>query len=136
MKAPEQKFCTTSAADAKWAQGLRKFFEYRDLGISEATGGAYNAHVIRVKKPVSEFPHTGPHVHDLEFQMIYVLKGWIRFTYEDQGEFTFREGDSCLQPVGIVHDELACSDDLELIEFTAPANFNTRRIEAPVDATD
>ena len=136
MKAPEQKFCTTSAAGAKWTQGLRKFFEYRDLGISEATGGAYNAHVIRVKKPVTEFPHTGPHVHDLEFQMIYVLKGWIRFTYEDQGEFTFREGDSCLQPVGIVHDELACSDDLEMIEFTAPANFNTRRIEAPVDATD
>ena len=136
MKAPEQKFCTTSAAGTKWTQGLRKFFEYRDLGISEATGGAYNAHVIRVKKPVTEFPHTGLHVHDLEFQMIYVLKGWIRFTYEGQGVFTFREGDSCLQPVGIVHDELACSDDLELIEFTAPANFNTRRIEAPVDATN
>ena len=136
MKAPEQKFCTTSAAGAKWAQGLRKFFEYRDLGISEATGGAYNAHVIRVKKPVTEFPHTGLHVNDLEFQMIYILKGWIRFTYEGQGEFTFREGDSCLQPAGIVHDELACSDDLELIEFTAPANFNTHRIEAPVDATD
>ena len=47
MKAPEQKFCTTSAAGTKWTQGLRKFFEYRDLGISEATGGAYNAHVIR-----------------------------------------------------------------------------------------
>ena len=136
MKAPEQKFCTTSAAGTKWTQGLRKFFEYRDLGISEATGGAYNAHVIRVKKPVTEFLHTGLHVHDLEFQMIYVLKGWIRFTYEDQGEFTFREGDSCLQPAGIVHDELACSDDLELIEFTAPANFNTHRIDAPVDATD
>ena len=74
MKTPPQQFCATSAADAKWTQGLRKFFEYRDLGISEATGGAYNAHVIRVKKPVTEFPHTGPHVHDLEFQMIYILK--------------------------------------------------------------
>ena len=136
MKAPEQKFCTASAANAKWVQGLRKFFEYRDLGISEATGGAYNAQVIRVKKPVTEFPHTGPHVHDLEFQMIYILKGWIRFTYEGQGEFTFREGDSCLQPAKIVHDELACSDDLELIEFTAPADFNTHRIEAPTDTTD
>ncbi|MGE4660520.1 MAG: cupin domain-containing protein, partial [Arenicellales bacterium] len=121
MKAHQQKFCTSSAAGAKWTQGLRKFFEYRDLGISEATDGAYNAHVIRVKQPVAEFPHTGPHVHDLEFQMIYILKGWIRFTYEGQGEFTFREGDSCLQPAGIVHDELACSDDLELIEFTSPA---------------
>ena len=69
MKTTPQKFCASSAADAKWAQGLRKFFEYRDLGISEATGGAYSAHVIRVKKPVTDFPHTGPHVHDLEFQM-------------------------------------------------------------------
>jgi len=136
MKAPPQQFCTSSAAGAKWTQGLRKFFEYRDLGISEATGGAYDAHVIRVKKPVTEFPHTGPHLHDLEFQMIYILKGWIRFTYEGQGEFTFREGDSCLQPARIVHDELACSDDLELIEFTAPADFNTHRIEAPTDTTD
>ena len=56
MKAHDQKFCTSSVAGAKWTQGLRKFFEYRDLGISEATGGAYNAHVIRVKKPVAEFP--------------------------------------------------------------------------------
>ena len=127
MKTTPQKFCTSNAADAKWTQGLRKFFEYRDLGISEATGGAYNAHVIRVKKPVTEFPHTGPHVHDLEFQMIYVLKGWIRFTYEGQGEFTFREGDSCLQPAGIVHDELDCSDDLELIQLTAPAEFETHQ---------
>tara|TARA_B100000676_G_scaffold245650_1_gene248164 strand:- start:128 stop:283 length:156 start_codon:yes stop_codon:yes gene_type:complete len=51
MKTPPQQFFTSSAADAKWTQGLRKFFEYRDLGISEATGGAYNAHVIRVKNP-------------------------------------------------------------------------------------
>lgn len=28
-------------------QGLRAFFEYRDLGIAGATGGAYGAHVIR-----------------------------------------------------------------------------------------
>ena len=136
MKAPEQKFCTTSAAGTKWTQGLRKFFEYRDLGISEATGGAYSAHVIRVKKPVTEFPHTGPHVHDLEFQMIYILKGWIRFTYEGQGEFTFREGDSCLQPAGIVHDELDCSDDLELIQLTAPAEFETHRINTSTDVSD
>ncbi|HJP45417.1 MAG TPA: cupin domain-containing protein [Arenicellales bacterium] len=78
---------------------------------------------------MSEFPHTGPHVHDLQFQMIYVLKGWIRFTYEGQGEFTFRAGDSCLQPADIIHDELACSDDVELIEFTSPAEFETHRVD-------
>jgi len=125
----QQRFCTARAADATWREGLRNFFEYRDLGISEATNGAYRAHVIRVKKPVTEFRHPGLHVHDLQFQMIYVLKGWVRFTYEGQGEFTFRAGDSCLQRAGIVHDELACSDDLELIEFTSPAEFQTHRID-------
>ena len=48
MNHTPQKFCTARADDAQWTQGLRKFFEYRDLGISEATGGRYNAHVIRV----------------------------------------------------------------------------------------
>jgi quercetin dioxygenase-like cupin family protein len=100
-------FCVSRSTDATWSQGLRNFFEYRELGINEATNGQYNVQILRVRKPVTEFPHTGPHTHDLDFQMIFVLKGWIRFTYEDQGEFTFREGDSCLQPPGIVHDEIA-----------------------------
>ena len=80
------------------------------------------------KKPVEAFPHTGAHVHELGFQMFYILKGWIRFAYEDQGKFTFGPGDSCLQPPGIVHDEIDCSEDLELIEFTSPAEFKTRVI--------
>ena len=124
-------FCVSRSKEATWSQGLRNFFEYRELGINEATNGQYNAQILRVKKPVTEFPHTGPHTHDLDFQMIYVLKGWIRFTYEDQGEFTFRPGDSCLQPPGIVHDEIACSDDLELIQFTSPAKYETHAVPSP-----
>ena len=58
-----------------------------------------------------------------------LFRSWIRFTYAGQGEFTFNAGDSCLQPAGIVHDEIACSDDLELIEFTSPAEFQTHRVE-------
>ena len=124
-------FCVSRSTDATWSQGLRKFFEYRELGINEATNGQYNAQILRVKKPVTEFPHTGQHTHDLDFQMFYVLKGWIRFTYEGHGEFTFRPGDSCLQPPGIVHDEIACSDDLELIQFTSPAKYATRAVPSP-----
>ena len=109
-----------------WTPGLRTFFEYRDLGIGDATHGQFNAHVIRVKKPVEQFPHTGAHAHDLDFQMFFVLKGWIKFVYEDHGEHIFEAGDSCLQPPGIVHDEIDCSEDLELIEFTSPAKFETQ----------
>ena len=36
--------------DAKWAGGLRSIFEYRDLGIKNATNGDYVAHVIRRNK--------------------------------------------------------------------------------------
>ena len=128
MQEKDQQFSTSFSKDARWQPGLRTFFEYRDLGIDQATGGTFNVHVIRVKKPVEAFPHTGAHVHELDFQMFYILKGWITFTYKDQGEFTFGPGDSCLQPPGIVHDEIDCSEDLELIALTSPAKFATRII--------
>jgi mannose-6-phosphate isomerase-like protein (cupin superfamily) len=128
MQEKNQQFSASFSKDASWQPGLRTFFKYRDLGIDRATGGSFNAHVIRVKKPVEAFPHTGPHVHELDFQMFYFLKEWITFTYKDQGEFTFGPGDCCLQSQGIVHDEVDCSENLELIEFTSPAKFGTRVI--------
>jgi len=33
--------------DGDFSDGLRGFFEYRNLGISDATDGKVNAHVIR-----------------------------------------------------------------------------------------
>lgn len=36
------------------AEGLRAFFEYRDLGVKEATAGKAVAHVIRAR-PGGEF---------------------------------------------------------------------------------
>jgi len=38
--------------------------------------------------------------------------------YEGQGEKIFGKGDCVLQPPGIVHNELDCSDDLEVLEIT------------------
>ena len=126
MKTLHHTFRASLSQDAKWKPGLREFFEYRDLGINTATNGSFNAHVIRVKKPAGTFPRTGIHLHELDFQMIYVLKGWIKFIYKDHGEFRFSEGDCCLQPPNIIHNELECSDDLELIEITSPATFKTK----------
>ena len=137
MSKTEQKFCTSLAKDAKYEDGLRGFMEYRDLGIADATGGRFRAHVIRIKDGAGDFElhTTGLHRHDLDFQMFYVLKGWIRFTYEDQGEHTFGPGDCCMQPAGIVHNELDCSDDLELLEITSPAKYETVVIDRKVAAT-
>ena len=107
--------------------GLRGFFEYRDLGIKESTGGKVGAHVIRAVP--GEHATGDAHTHDLQFQMVYVLKGWVRFWYEGHGEVLLKPGSCVHQPPGIRHRELEHSDDLELIEITLPANFETQAAE-------
>ena len=116
-------------AGAFVGQGLRPFFEYRDLGISEATRGQFGAHVIRAV-PGMESPGTW-HSHDLSFQMVYVTKGWVVFEYEGTGEHVLREGSCVLQPPGIKHREVRHSDDMELIEIISPASFDTQDEAAP-----
>ncbi len=124
MAGQDQKFAISRGEDAAFeGGGLRSFFEYRDLGLSKATGGRYHAQVIRASAPCED--GTGPHRHALEFQMVYVLKGWARFDYEGQGEVTLKPGDCVLQPPGIRHELTACSDDMELLEVTSPADFGT-----------
>ncbi len=124
----EQKFNHSEGANAEFVpQGLRGYFEYRDLGIADATNGDVVAHVIRAKEGHNA---TGQwHVHDCKFQMYYVLKGWARFEYEGQGIKTVKEGDCVLQPAGIRHREIEHSEDLELIEIVSPADFGTRPVD-------
>jgi quercetin dioxygenase-like cupin family protein len=117
------------AEDAAFDAGLRAFFAYRDLGVWAATGGAFGAHVIRAVPGEGAKPAW--HTHALGFQLVFVLKGWVSFEYEDIGEVTFRPGDSVLQPPGIRHREIAHSDDLELLEVTSPAEFTTAAVPAP-----
>ena len=127
------KFSAAHAKDAVFqSEGLRACFEYRDLGIAAATGGRVGAHVIRAKAGAGE--GFGWHAHALEFQMFYVLKGWIRFGYEGVGEVLCEAGSCVHQPPGIRHAEIAHSEDLELIEITLPADFETRDAPAPPEA--
>lgn len=119
----------SGTTESHFEGGLRAFFEYRDLGIAAATGGSYVAHVIRAVPG----RHAEPtwHVHELDFQMVYILQGWVVFEYEGQGEVTLRPGTCVLQPPGIRHREVRHSDDLELIEICSPAKFETTLIDAP-----
>jgi quercetin dioxygenase-like cupin family protein len=117
-------FALSRASRARFRrQGLRAYFEYRDLGIAKATGGRFHAHVIRARK--GQAPSGEAHRHRLDFQMVYVLKGWVEFHYEGVGRVRLKAGDCVHQPPGIRHAELAHSDDLELLEITSPAAFET-----------
>jgi mannose-6-phosphate isomerase-like protein (cupin superfamily) len=132
MSGDKQLFSASLAKDAVYKTGLRSFMEYRDLGIEKATHGQFRAHVIRIKKESAgnhDLHTTGLHAHQCDFQMFYVLKGWIKFVYEGQGEQLFHEGDCVLQPAGIVHNELDCSDDLQVLEIYSPAVHETVVVE-------
>ncbi|MFI4988879.1 MAG: cupin domain-containing protein [Alphaproteobacteria bacterium] len=130
MAGKKLKFSASHAKDAVYKDGgLRSCFEYRDLGIKEATGGRAMAHLIRAKK--GAHGGFGWHKHSLEFQMYFVLKGWVKFDYEGVGEVIARAGSCVHQPPGIRHAELDHSDDLELLEVTLPAEFKTLEIAAP-----
>jgi mannose-6-phosphate isomerase-like protein (cupin superfamily) len=105
---------------------LRSFFEYRDLGIKQATEGRVAAHVIRAAAG-AEFS-SQPHLHHTTFQLVYILKGWIEFEYEDQGIVRLEAGSCVHQPPDIRHRELGHSEDLELLEVVLPGNFSTEEV--------
>ena len=123
MSKEKQKFSASPAKDGVYKNALRDFLEYRDLGIESATRSQFRAHVVRVKKD-----HTGD--QDMHTTGLYPhLCGWVRFIYEGQeGELTFRAGDCVLQPAGIVHNEIACSDDFEILEVYSPGVHETREV--------
>jgi quercetin dioxygenase-like cupin family protein len=123
-------FVVSHVRDADFQRGLRSFFEYRDLGIKRATDGRVDAHVIRAAAG-TEFS-SQPHLHQTDFQLVYVLKGWIEFEYEGQGRVRLEAGSCVHQPPGIRHREVGHSEDIEMLEVVLPANFRTEEV-ASVD---
>ena len=111
------------------ADGLRTYAHYRDLGIKDATRGMVVAHVIRFVEPCDPKVVSKQHLHDTEFQMIYVLKGAITSSFEGQGTHTMKAGDCWLQPQRIKHKVIDYSPDCELLEIVMPADFKTVELE-------
>ncbi len=120
----KQTFVASHLKDAKFEQGLRRYAHYRDLGIAKATRGLAQAHVIRLVPPCIPEEVSKRHYHDVDFQMIYVLKGWFKGEYDGE-VVTMREGSAWLQPPKIKHTVLDYSDDCELLEIILPADFET-----------
>jgi quercetin dioxygenase-like cupin family protein len=111
------------------AQGLRRYAKYRDLGMSAATNGMVQAHVIRFVPPCRPEEVSKLHFHDVDLQMIYVLKGWIKTELEGAGAITMQQGSCWLQPPKIRHKVLDYSDDCEVLEIVLPADFDTVELE-------
>jgi mannose-6-phosphate isomerase-like protein (cupin superfamily) len=112
------------------ANGLRRYAHYRDLGIAAASHGLAQAHVIRLVGPCNPAEVSKLHFHDVEFQLVYVLKGWVKTYMEGQGETLMKEGSCWTQPPRIKHLILDYSDNCELLEVILPAEFRTVELAA------
>ena len=111
------------------ADGLRTYAHYRDLGFKDATNGMALAHVIRFIGKCDPNVVSKKHLHEAEFQMIYVLKGSITTEIDGHGVHTMNPGDCWLQPHSAVHKVLDYSEGCEVLEIVMPANFRTVELE-------
>ena len=128
---PKQRVAISHHRDEDFkADGLRAYAKYRDLGIADATHGLARAHVIRLIGPCNPAEVSKLHYHDVEFQMVYVLKGWVKTYMEGVGETTFQIGSAWTQPPKIRHLIMDYSDDVELLEVILPADFETKELAA------
>jgi mannose-6-phosphate isomerase-like protein (cupin superfamily) len=128
---PKQRIAVSHHRDEDFkTDGLRTYARYRDLGIADATAGLARAHVIRLIGPCNPDEVAKLHYHDVEFQMVYVLKGWVKSYLEGVGETLMKEGSSWTQPPRIRHMILDHSDDVELLEVILPADFKTVELTA------
>lgn len=114
--------------NARYVPGRRSFFEYRDLGLIDATKGRIRAQVTTAKEPMDRA--TGWHTHNCEYQFVYMLKGWADLEFED-GPIRLQAGDSVMIPGGCPHQEVKTSDDFEILEVSLPADMGTEPCATP-----
>ena len=126
QRRPKQRIAISHYRDEDFkADGLRGYAHYRDLGIAAASHGLAQAHVIRLIGPCNPAEVSKLHYHDVEFQMVYVLKGWVKTYMEGQGETLMKQGSCWIQPPRVKHMIMDYSDNVELLEVILPAEFRT-----------
>ena len=110
-------------------KGRREFFQYRDLGVAEASAGGMRAQVMMASQGMSR--PTGWHYHECDGQFIYIIKGWVDLEFEDGRTIRVEEGDSLFIPGYLRHNEIRTADSLEILEVSTPGVMGTKPCEAP-----
>lgn len=126
---PEQKIAHGRAKEPVLVKGRRDFFQYRDLGVAEASAGGMRAQVMSSSQGMSR--PTGWHFHECDGQFIYILKGWVDLEFEDGHTIRVEQGDSLFIPGFFKHNEIRTSEELEILEVTTPGAMGTTPCEPP-----
>ena len=123
------KLAYAPASNPVFKPGRREFFKYRELGVTEATGGKMRAQVTSATQGLGR--PTGWHYHVCDHQLVYMLKGWVDLEFEDGTKVRLTQGDSLMIPGGMRHNETATADELELLEVSVPAEMKTVACDPP-----
>ena len=119
-----QEFMVQHLKSGKFKTGLRSYAAYRDLGVHQATDGAVQAHVIRLLGACDPEVVSIRHLHGVQFQFLYMLKGWMIGEYNGR-RVKMEEGSCWIQPNSIPHNVLDYSENCEMIELILPGDFKT-----------
>ena len=119
-----QEFMVQHLKSGKFKTGLRSYAAYRDLGVQNATDGAVQAHVIRLLGACDPDVVSIRHLHGVQFQFLYMLKGWMIGEYNGR-RVKMEEGSCWIQPNSIPHTVLDYSENCEMIELILPGDFKT-----------
>jgi len=126
-----QKFCRSEVEKAVWTPWRLQGFEARETGIGAATAGVAS---VQVARPVgSTDGQVTSHTSDILFT--FVLSGSVILHGEGQGAHALTEGDAYVIPPHLKTALTDCSEDLQLLEVSLPADFETRD-HGPLRAAD
>jgi len=117
-----QHFVLHKVSEAEWNPWRIKGFEFRDTGIGNATKGLAGIRIIRTMNTAKPLVYS----HSGEFYFFFILEGEATLIFEGLGPKRMEAGDSCVIPAGQRHVLTDCSNDLELLEATFPAELELK----------
>ena len=114
-----QRFVHHQVLRATWLPWKSSGFEYRDIGIGNATDNLAGARVIRLSgvetQPLHQYYHNG------EFLFLFVLQGEMTLSTEAHGKRQMLPGDCCVIPAQFRASVTNTSTDVEFLEVSLPA---------------
>ena len=125
----DQPYALCKASEPNYVKGRRDFLQYRELGVTGATGGKLRCQITEAKSGLSE--PTGWHIHICDAQFVYMLSGWLDLEFAGGDKIRVEAGDSLLIPGDTPHNETATSEEFELLEVSIPADMGTEVCDPP-----
>jgi mannose-6-phosphate isomerase-like protein (cupin superfamily) len=116
-----QPFNFHKSVDAVWSPWRIEGFEMRDTGIGVATNDLVSVVVARLAGEPAAIRTS----HDTELLFNFVLEGSMTLDCPGEDRWELVAGDSFTMPAGLSYEMSGFSDDLEILEITSPADFNT-----------